>query len=112
MGKKEQILELIKENDGLTYTTLIRKYNEKYDINPDNPDTLKEKSGYSYLKRLKKDGLIENDKGTNVLYKPTSKAFSDKPNDLEYLKSLFEKEKVEIIGSKLTKDDFERLELI
>ena len=83
MGKKEKILELIKENDGLTYNKIISKYNEKYDPDDEKHDTLKEKSGYSYLKRIKKDGLIENDKGINVLYKPTAKALTDNPVNIE-----------------------------
>jgi len=78
MGKKERILKLIIENDGLTYTKIISKYNKEY-----SPDTVKKKSGYSYLKRLKKDGLIENDKGINVLYMPTIKSLVDKPDNTE-----------------------------
>ncbi|MHA1988822.1 MAG: winged helix-turn-helix domain-containing protein [Promethearchaeota archaeon] len=107
IGKKEKILELIKENDGLTYNKIIDKYNEKY-----NPDTVKRLSGYVYLRRLKKDGLIENDKGINVLYKPTSKALTDNPDDFEYLKELFERGAVKLYKSKLNQDDITRLETI
>lgn len=107
MGKKERILDLIKENDGLTYITLIRKYNEKFE-----PDTLKEKSGYSYLKRLKKLRLIENDKRKNTLYKPTPKALSDKPDDLEFVKSLFEREALKVYPKKVSKNDIERLKVL
>ena len=82
MGKKEKILELIMENDGLTYNKIIDKYNEKYD-NPTEPDTIKRKSGYVYLKRLKDDDLIENEKGINVLYKPTQKALTDNPDKVD-----------------------------
>lgn len=78
MGKKERILDLIKENDGLTYATLIKKYNLEF-----KPDTLKQKSGYVYLKRLKKAGLIENDKGINVLYKATPKVLNKESESLE-----------------------------
>jgi len=127
MGKKERILELIIEFDGLTYKRIIELYNERY-----NPSTITKETGYIFLQRLKGynkktkkfDNPIliraeskDNVKGKCFFYKPTALAlnqetFSDKINDLEYLKSLFEKEKVEIIGSKLTKDDFKRLELI
>jgi len=78
MGKKERILDLIKENDGLTYATLERKYNEKFGANKFNTNT-----GYVFLKRLKKAGLIENEKGINVLYKPTQKALTDNPDKVD-----------------------------
>ena len=78
MGKKERILDLIKDNDGLTYATLRTKYNLEF-----KQDTLKKKSGYVYLKRLKNDGLIENDKGINVLYKPTALALNKDSESLE-----------------------------
>jgi len=121
MGRKEKILNLIIEFDGLTINKIIVIYNERY-----NPDMLTKDLCYAYLQRLKGYGnkpiLVkaenkDNIKGKCFIYKPTVLAlnqepFSDKINDLEYLKSLFEKEKVEIIGSKLTKDDFKRLELI
>ena len=73
MGKKEQILKLIIENDGLTYSTLEKKFNTEFGAN-----IFKKKSGYSLLKRLKKEGLITNDNTRNTLYKAMPKVFSDK----------------------------------
>lgn len=104
MGKKEQILKLIKENDGLTYNTLEKKFNVEFGAN-----TFKRKSGYSLLKRLRKEGLITNDNTRNTLYRATSKAFSDKPDDLEFVKSLFEKKILKVYRKRASKDDIERL---
>jgi len=43
LGMKENILEFIKEHDGLTYEKILKYYKEKY---PDKPT---KKSGYKYL---------------------------------------------------------------
>lgn len=107
IGKKEQILKLIKENDGLTYKTLETKYNNEFGAN-----TFKKKSGYSLLKRLRKEGLITNDNTRNTLYRATAKAFSDKPDDLEFVKSLFEKDALKVYPNKVSKDDIERLKVL
>jgi len=104
MGKKEKILELIKENDGLTYNKLITKYNEKYNTNPNNPDTIKRKSAYVYLKRLRKERLIENDKGMNVYYKPTPKAYLTKEEQKELEKPLQKALKRKIYQEFIDKD--------
>jgi predicted transcriptional regulator len=86
MGKKEKILELIKEFEGLNYNQLLKLYNERY-----NPDTIKRKSAYSYLKRLKKAKLIENDNGKNITYKATPKALNqDTTENYEVLDKVVE----------------------
>ena len=111
MGVKEKILKLIVENDGLSYANVSKKYKEQYNTE------LNKKSGYKFLQRLKNDKMIisESQKGTKIkhyIYKATVKGKSYQPNDLEYLKSLFEEGKVKIYGNKLSSDDTERLELI
>ena len=67
---KEKILELIIENDGLSYKKLLEKC-----------EGLKRKSGYKYLQRLKEDRLIisindDNIIGKSAFYKPTLKALN------------------------------------
>lgn len=102
MGKKEKILELIKEDDGLTYNKIIDKYNEKY-----KPDTVKRLSGYVYLRRLKNDGLIENDKGINVLYKPTPKALTEEPDNPNIVDSKYKKIVIDLLdGKNISEKDY------
>jgi len=85
MGKKENILKLLIEFDGLKYNHLIKLYNERYS------DSIKEKSAYVYLKRLKKLGLIENENGKNISYKPTLKALNaDTKENYELLDKVIE----------------------
>ena len=121
MGKKERILELIKEFDGLTYKRIIELYNERYE-----PSTITKETGYIFLQRLKGDDknpeLIraeskDNVKGKCFIYKPTSLAldqesFSNKIDDLEFLKSLFEREALKVYPKKVSKDDIERLKVL
>ena len=113
MGIKEKILELIVKNDGLTYDTLNKKYKEKYN------SELNKNSVYKFLQRLKNDKMIisesqteKDTKSKQYIYKATAKGKNYKINDLEFLKELFEREAIEIKGNKLTKDDFERLDVI
>jgi len=103
LGIKEKILELLVENDGLSFIGILDKYKEKYDVN------LNESSGYKFLQRLRDNNMIITE---NHYYKPTAKGKNYQTDDLEFLKNLFEREAVEIRGSKLTKEDFERLDVI
>ena len=111
MGKKENILELLKEFDGLTYNKIIDLYNERF-----NPDTLSRKSGYKYLQRLKNKPLelITSEskgesKGKGYIYKPTAKALTEKPDDLKFLKGLIERGAVKFYKLKIKQDDIDRL---
>lgn len=103
LGIKEKILELLVENDGLSFIGILDKYKEKYDVN------LNESSGYKFLQRLRDNNMIITE---NHYYKPTVKGKNYQTDDLEFLKNLFEREVVEIRGSKLIKEDFERLDVI
>jgi len=78
MGKKEKILELIKEFDGLTYAKIIDLYNERY-----KPSSITKETGYVFLSRLRESGLVKSEgkddvKGKLFIYKPTPKALNQK----------------------------------
>jgi hypothetical protein len=78
MGKKEKILELIKEFDGLTYAKIIDLYNKRY-----KPSSITKESGYVFLSRLRESGLVKSEgkddvKGKLFIYEPTLKALNQK----------------------------------
>jgi len=82
MGKKENILKLLIEFDGLTYKRIIELYNERF-----KPDLIKSNAGYMYLQRLRKKGLIIHEskydaKGKQYIYKPTAKALASISEDI------------------------------
>jgi len=113
MGIKEKILGLIVENDGLSYENISKKYKEKYN------SELNRNSIYKFLQRLKDDKMIiaeslkeKETKNKQYIYNATIKGKNYEINDLEFLKGLFEREAIWIIDEKLTKDDFERLDVI
>jgi len=82
MGHKENIIELLKENElGLTYKVLYSKYEKKFGFKLSN----EEKNGYYYLKVLIDKGLVktyipEDRKGKIVAYKLTEKALNQEPD--------------------------------
>lgn len=76
IGIKENILELIKKHEGLTYNGIEKFYNKEY------PDKLNISSVYKFLQRLREDELIYSvsetekaEKGKHFTYKPTVKAY-------------------------------------
>ena len=89
MGRKERILEIIKENKitGITVDNLFKQYNKDY------PDDAIEKKDilYGYLQRLKgynlktksynKPNLVKVESSTGIgkvfIYKPTNLAFEE-----------------------------------
>lgn len=115
MGHKENIIELLKENElGLTYKALLRKYEEKFNRKLCNDI----KNGYYYLSGLKIKGLIktyipEDREGKTIAYKLTEKGLTGEPNDLEKLKELqeehakFKRIVVDLIDEKnISEDDY------
>lgn len=111
MGYKEEIVELLKENElGLKYNTLLTEYKEKYNKELEN--------GYIYLQRLKKDGLVktyipEDRKGKIIAYKLTTKAFetnnveSDDLNDKLVLLMIKARINSEIYGIDIREKEIE-----
>ncbi len=76
MGKKERILELIKEFDGLTYNKIIDLYNERF-----KSSSITKETGYVFLSRLIESDLVTSEpkddvKGKCYFYKPTPKALN------------------------------------
>ncbi len=114
MGHKENIIEILKENElGLKYKALYNKYEEKFGFKLSN----QEKNGYYYLKRLMDKDLVktyvpEGRKGKIIAYKLTEKALTEKPDDLKFLIGLIERGAMKFYKSKLKQDDIERLEVM
>lgn len=92
MGHKENIIELLRENElGLTYKLLLAKYEEKF--NKTLWGKKDKKNGYYYLRELKNKGLVksyvpEDREGKIIAYKLTEKGLTGEPNDLEKLKGI------------------------
>ncbi|MBY8988971.1 MAG: hypothetical protein KGD61_11000 [Candidatus Lokiarchaeota archaeon] len=110
----EMIREILKGYlvEGLTYNSVRKELKDKYG------KTIHERGGYTFINREMEKGYItaKRVKGHIKVYtlmpeNLRNEAKTVKEN-LAFLKGLFEDEKVEIIGSKLTKKDFNRLELI
>lgn len=90
VGHKENIIELLKKNElGLTYKVLLRKYEGEFNRKLCNDI----KNGYYYLRELVKKGLVktyipEDREGKIIAYKLTEKGLTGEPNDLEKLKGI------------------------
>ena len=107
----EQIIEILKDELvlGLTFVKIKEKLREKYDRE------ISKRGGYVYMKRLMDKGFVKAESvGQKIkAYKLIPENLrKDITKDFEYLKSLFEREAIEIIGSKLTESDFKRLDVI
>ena len=110
MSNKERIIQILKEaSAGFTYNEIITHYRKEF-----NEELL---SGYEYLRKLRKDNIIESynsakTKGKVLTYRLIASEQKKEDDNLEFVKGLFEKDALKVYSDKVSKDDIERLKVL